>query len=103
MFGYPRSRLAKTDALRNSERNGFSLYYITFSITQYDVVRMCSEEEIPIHFISKRGSTLAGLYATGLKVAEKMLERLDGSKACRQIRQVLMACSMLPQSWPICT
>ncbi len=31
-----------------------------------DVVRVCSEEGIPIHFISKRGSTLAGLYATGL-------------------------------------
>jgi CRISPR-associated protein Cas1 len=31
-----------------------------------DVVRVCSEEGIPIHFISKRGSTLAGLYAAGL-------------------------------------
>ncbi len=31
-----------------------------------DVVRVCSEEGIPIHFLSKRGSTLAGLYATGL-------------------------------------
>jgi CRISPR-associated protein Cas1 len=31
-----------------------------------DVVRVCSEEGIPIHFISKHGSTLAGLYATGL-------------------------------------
>lgn len=31
-----------------------------------DVVRMCSEEGIPIHFISKHGNTLAGLYATGL-------------------------------------
>jgi CRISP-associated protein Cas1 len=31
-----------------------------------DVIRVCSEEGIPIHFINKRGSTLAGLYATGL-------------------------------------
>jgi CRISP-associated protein Cas1 len=31
-----------------------------------DVVRVCSEEGIPIHFISKHGRTLAGLYATGL-------------------------------------
>ena len=31
-----------------------------------DVVRVCSEEGIPIHFISKRGTTLAGIYATGL-------------------------------------
>src|SRR5437660_4999932 len=31
-----------------------------------DVVRVCSEEGIPIHFISRRGETLAGLYATGL-------------------------------------
>src|SRR5450755_1492125 len=31
-----------------------------------DVVRVCSEEGIPIHFISKHGSALAGLYATGL-------------------------------------
>jgi CRISPR-associated protein Cas1 len=31
-----------------------------------DVVRMCSEEGIPIHFLSKRGTALAGLYATGL-------------------------------------
>lgn len=31
-----------------------------------DVVQVCSEEGIPIHFISKRGETLAGLYATGL-------------------------------------
>ena len=31
-----------------------------------DVVRLCSEEGIPIHFLDKRGTTLAGLYATGL-------------------------------------
>ncbi|MBV9259334.1 MAG: CRISPR-associated endonuclease Cas1 [Ktedonobacteraceae bacterium] len=31
-----------------------------------DVVHMCSEEGIPIHFLSKRGTTLAGLYAIGL-------------------------------------
>ncbi|HZO75969.1 MAG TPA: CRISPR-associated endonuclease Cas1 [Ktedonobacteraceae bacterium] len=31
-----------------------------------DVVQVCSEEGIPIHFISKRGETMAGLYATGL-------------------------------------
>jgi CRISP-associated protein Cas1 len=31
-----------------------------------DVVRMCSEEGVPIHFMSKYGKTLAGLYATGL-------------------------------------
>ncbi len=31
-----------------------------------DVVRLCSEEGIPIHFLSKHGTTFAGLYATGL-------------------------------------
>jgi hypothetical protein len=36
------------------------------SIVVLVVVRVCSEEGIPIHFISKRGTTLAGLYATGL-------------------------------------
>ena len=31
-----------------------------------DVVRLCSEEGIPIHFMTKYGNSLAGLYATGL-------------------------------------
>src|SRR5437762_4942022 len=31
-----------------------------------DVVRVCSEEGIPIHFISKHGGTLGSLYAAGL-------------------------------------
>ncbi|HEU5229685.1 MAG TPA: CRISPR-associated endonuclease Cas1 [Ktedonobacteraceae bacterium] len=31
-----------------------------------DVVQVCSEEGIPIHFLSKHGHTQAGIYATGL-------------------------------------
>jgi CRISPR-associated protein Cas1 len=31
-----------------------------------DVVRTCSEEGIPIHFMSSRGNPVAGLYAAGL-------------------------------------
>jgi CRISPR-associated protein Cas1 len=31
-----------------------------------DVVRTCSEEGIPIHFLSKNGSAIAGLYTAGL-------------------------------------
>ena len=31
-----------------------------------DVVRMCSEEGIPIHYLSKHGRSIAGLYTSGL-------------------------------------
>ena len=31
-----------------------------------DVVRVCSEEGIPIHFVSRRGSAFASLYSAGL-------------------------------------
>lgn len=31
-----------------------------------DVVRVCSEEGIPIHFLSSRGQPIAGLYSAGL-------------------------------------
>jgi CRISP-associated protein Cas1 len=31
-----------------------------------DVVQVCSEEGIPIHFMNKHGNALAGIYATGL-------------------------------------
>ncbi|GHO77471.1 CRISPR-associated endonuclease Cas1 [Ktedonobacter sp. SOSP1-85] len=31
-----------------------------------DVVKMCSEEGIPIHYLSRHGRTIAGLYTSGL-------------------------------------
>src|SRR5947209_12599847 len=31
-----------------------------------DVIRVCSEEGIPIHFLSSRGSAIAALYSAGL-------------------------------------
>src|SRR5204862_4886609 len=31
-----------------------------------DVIRVCSEEGIPIHFLSSRGNTIAALYSAGL-------------------------------------